>query len=83
MKIRTAVFVSGGGTNLQALIDAQASGLIRSAELTLVVSNRRDAYALERARAANIESVVVSRKKAGSQQAFEQAIVRELEARDV
>ena len=83
MKIRTAVFVSGGGTNLQALIDAQASGLIRSAELTLVVSNRRDAYALERARAANIESVVVSRKKAGSQQAFEQAIVRELEARGI
>ena len=83
MKIRTAVFVSGGGTNLQALIDAQASGLIRSAELTLVVSNRRDGYALERARAANIESVVVSRKKAGSQQAFEQAIVRELEARGI
>ena len=83
MKIRTAVFVSGGGTNLQALIDAQASGLIRSAELKLVLSNRADAYALERARAANIESVVVSRKKAGSQQAFEQAIVRELEARGI
>ena len=83
MKIRTAVFVSGGGTNLQALIDAQASGLIRSAEIRLVLSNRADAYALERARAANIESVVVSRKKAGSQQAFEQAIARELEARGV
>ena len=48
-----------------------------------MVSNRRDAYALERARAANIESVVVSRKKAGSQQAFEQAIARELEARGI
>ena len=83
MKIPTAVFVSGGGTNLQALLDAQASGLIRSAEIKLVLSNKADAYALERARAANIESVVVSRKKAGSQQAFEQAIVRELEARGI
>lgn len=83
MKIRTAVFVSGGGTNLQALIDASAAGTVHSAELCLVVSSRSDAYALERARAAGIESVVVSRKKCGGQEAFEAAIRRELEARDI
>lgn len=83
MKIRTAVFVSGGGTNLQALIDASAAGKVHSAELCLVVSSRSDAYALERARAAGIESVVVSRKKCGGQEAFEAAIRRELEARDI
>ena len=83
MKIRTAVFVSGGGTNLQALIDASAAGVVHSAELCLVVSSRSDAYALERARAAGIESVVVSRKKCGGQEAFEAAIRRELEARDI
>ena len=83
MKIRTAVFVSGGGTNLQALIDASAAGTVHSAELCLVVSSRSDAYALERARAAGIESVVVSRKKCGGQEAFEAAIRRDLEARDI
>ena len=83
MKIRTAVFGAGGGTNLQALIDASAAGTVHSAELCLVVSSRSDAYALERARAAGIESVVVSRKKCGGQEAFEAAIRRELEARDI
>ena len=49
-KIRIAVFVSGGGTNLQALIDAQKSGIIKSGEIVLVVSNKEGAYALERAK---------------------------------
>ena len=79
MKIKTAVFVSGGGTNLQALIDASQAGSIHSAELALVLSSRSDAYALERAKQAGIPSVVVSRKKCGSQQAFEEAIVKALE----
>lgn len=83
MSIRTAVFVSGGGTNLQALIDAQRAGSLKSACLSLVVSSRRDAYALTRAQQAGIESVVVSRKKAGSQQAFEAAILEELEKRGI
>ena len=46
MKARIAVFVSGGGTNLQALIDAQKSGIIQSGEIALVISNNKDAYAL-------------------------------------
>ena len=48
-KARIAVLVSGGGTNLQALIDAQAAGIIKSGEITLVISNKKGAYALERA----------------------------------
>lgn len=83
MSIRTAVFVSGGGTNLQALIDAQKAGSLKSANLSLVISSRRDAYALTRAQAAGIESVVVSRKKCGSQEAFEAAIRAELEKRGI
>ena len=60
--IRTAVFVSGGGTNLQAIIDAKAAGNLPSAELALVVSSRADAYALERAKLAGIESAVCVKK---------------------
>lgn len=55
--MRAAVLVSGGGTNLQALLDAQKAGLIPGVEFVLVVSNRRQAYALERARLAGIEGV--------------------------
>ena len=56
-RVRTAVLVSGGGTNLQALIDSAARGEMESTELALVVSNKASAYALERARAAGIEAV--------------------------
>ncbi len=72
--------VSGGGTNLQALIDAQKSGIIHSGEIVLVLSNRADAYALERARNAGIKSCVVTRKDTGSREAFEQRMIEELEA---
>lgn len=58
-KARIAVLVSGGGTNLQALIDAQAKGIIKSGEITLVVSNKAGAYALERAAKANIKTETV------------------------
>ncbi len=71
--------VSGGGTNLQALIDAQKSGVIKSGEIVLVLSNKADAYALERAKNAGIKTRVVSRKEAGSREAFEAAITAALE----
>jgi len=61
MLTRIAVLVSGGGTNLQALIDARARGGLPSGEIALVLSNRRAAYALERARAAGIETAVLSK----------------------
>ncbi len=56
---RIAVLVSGGGTNLQALIDAQKSGIIKSGEIVLVASNKADAFALERAKNNNIEGFVM------------------------
>ena len=58
---KIAVLVSGGGTNLQALIDAQNSGIIKHGKITLVISNKSDAYALERARINNIETAIVRR----------------------
>lgn len=73
-KARIAVLVSGGGTNLQALIDAQNSGLIRNGEIILVISNNRGAYALERAGNAGIDTAVVIKKECGSQAAFEDRI---------
>lgn len=73
-KARIAVLVSGGGTNLQALIDAQASGIIQSGEIVLVISNNAGAYALERASKAGIASEVVIKKELGSQIAFEERI---------
>ena len=73
-----AVFVSGGGTNLQALIDARKSGALHSGEIALVLSSSPNAYALERAAKAGIPSVVCSRKALGSQEAFEAAISQAL-----
>lgn len=73
-KVRIAVLVSGGGTNLQALIDAQKSGVISSGEIVLVISNKADAYALTRARNANIPTQIVLKKECGSQSAFEERI---------
>ena len=73
-KARIAVLVSGGGTNLQALIDAQNAGIITSGQITLVIANNAGAYALERAAKAGIQSAVVLKKECGSQAAFEQKI---------
>lgn len=78
MLTRIAVLVSGGGTNLQALINAQSSGELHSGEIALVISNNPDAYALERAAAANIPTAVLMRKACGDQAAFEAAIVEKL-----
>ena len=63
-KTRIAVMVSGGGTNLQAIIDAQKSGIITSGEIALVVSNKADAYALERAKNNGIESYLMTTEEA-------------------
>ena len=73
-KARIAVLVSGGGTNLQALIDAQASGIIHSGEICLVIANNAGAYALQRAANAGIATEVVLKKELGSQAAFEEKI---------
>ena len=70
---KIAVLVSGGGTNLQALIDAQGSTL-KSGEIALVVANNAGAYALERAKKAGIATAVVLKKECGSQQAFEERL---------
>ena len=75
---RIAVLVSGGGTNLQALIDAQKSGIIHSGEIVLVIANNADAYALTRAANAGIASEVVLKKQLGSQAAFEEKIKQTL-----
>lgn len=79
LKARIAVLVSGGGTNLQALIDACEGGIIESGEIVLVVSNNRNAYALERAAKAGIKSETVLRKQLGSQEAFEERLLELLE----
>ena len=63
VKKNVAVLVSGGGTNLQALIDAEKSGIIKSGTISLVVSNKESAYALERAKNAGIEGVYIPRGK--------------------
>jgi len=78
-KAKIAVLVSGGGTNLQALIDAQKAGILQSGEITLVVSSNPNAYALERAANAGIRSAVVSKKQLGSQQAFEECLIELIE----
>ena len=73
-KVKIAVFVSGGGTNLQALIDAQKQGIITSGEIALVLSNNLNAYALERAKNEGIETEVVLKKDYSTQEKFEEKI---------
>lgn len=75
--IKIAVLVSGGGTNLQALIDAQKAGKITDGVLSLVISNKSDAYALTRAKAAGIPTAVVQKKECGTRETFE-AKIREI-----
>ena len=79
MKKRIAVLVSGGGTNLQALIDAENADLIPHGEIAMVISNNPNAYALERARSNGIPAAVISRKECGSQAAFEAQLQAVLE----
>lgn len=79
LKAKIAVLVSGGGTNLQALIDAQNSGIIHSGEITLVISNNQNAYALTRAQNAGIKALYISKKELKTQEAFETAMIDALE----
>ena len=78
--LRVAVMVSGGGTNLQAIIDAVDSGRITNTELVAVISNNKNAYALERAKKAGIRDIVVSPKDYESREAFNQALIETVDA---
>ena len=78
--LRVAVCVSGGGTNLQAIIDAVASGKIADTEIVRVISNKKDAYALERAAKAGIEAVCVSKEDHPDREAFEEALIAAVDA---
>ena len=77
-KARIAVLVSGGGTNLQAILDAQAAGRLPHGQVVLVISNRTGAYALERARSAGVEALTLTRKACGGQAGFEAALTEAL-----
>ena len=79
-KTRIAVLVSGGGTNLQALIDAEKSGIIRNGKIVLVISNKAGAYALTRAANAGIPTATFVKKECGGQEGMEREIRRALSA---
>ena len=82
-KANIAVLVSGGGTNLQALIDAEKSGVLKSGTIKLVISNKKGAYALERAEKAGIEAFALTRKSCGGQEGFEKRLTEEIESRGI
>ena len=82
-KARIAVLVSGGGTNLQALIDAEKSGKLKSGSICLVISNKKDAFALQRAANAGIEALAIMRKSCGGQEGFEKKLIEEIDSRDI
>ena len=82
-KTKVAVLVSGGGTNLGALIAAEKKGIITSGEISLVISNKVGAYALERARMVGIEAITVTKAECGSQEAFEDRLIEELTSRGI
>ncbi len=81
--VKIAVLVSGGGTNLQALIDSAAKGILKSGKIELVISNKSDAYALERAKNAGIDTAVVLRNEEGSAEAFEEKIMALINEREI
>lgn len=81
--LNIAVFVSGGGTNLQALIDAQDRGEIKNGKITFVLASNENAYALERAKKAGIDTAVVSRKQYESKADYDKAVLKTLEGRDI
>ena len=83
LKTKIAVFVSGGGTNFEDLINAQENGKIPHGEIVLMVSSSRTAYALKRAENHGIKSVVCSKKELGSQESFEEEILKNLEENDI
>ena len=78
--LRVVVCVSGGGTNLQAILDAKADGMLRDAEIVLVISNNQNAYALTRAKEAGVQTAVVSRADHADAAMFEQALLDAVDA---
>lgn len=80
---KIGVLVSGGGTNLQAILDAQEKGIITSGRVVTVVSNKKNAYALTRAENAGIEACVIEKKSFASQDGFDEAIAEHMESRGV
>lgn len=82
-KLKLAVCVSGGGTNLQAIIDAIANGTITNAQISVVISNNPGAYALERAKINGIEAICVSPKQYESREAFNEDFLAKLDSYDV
>lgn len=78
--LKTAVLVSGGGTNLQAIIDSIADGRITNTEISVVISNNKNAYALERAKQAEIEAICISPKDYETREAFNEAFLEKLDS---
>ena len=78
-----AVLVSGGGTNLQALIDAQNNGIIKSGKITLVISNKADAYALTRAKNAGIKTEIITKNSFENKELFEEKIITVLKENNI
>ena len=76
--LNIGVLVSGGGTNLQKLIDAQAAGQIVNGQLRVVIASRPDAYALERAKKAGIEAITLRRKDYGSVEEYSQSLIEDV-----
>lgn len=83
LKTRIAVLVSGGGTNLQALIDAQKGGIINSGEIVLVISNNENAYALERAKQNGIKAEIITKKEFNTLELFETKIIEKLRENNI
>ena len=81
--LKIAICVSGGGTNLQAIIDAIAAGKIQNTEISVVISNNPGAYALERAKMAGVEGICVSPKSYETREAFNEAFLQTLDSYDV
>ena len=81
--IKIAVLVSGGGTNLQAIIDAQKSGILKSGKVELVVADKKEAYALTRAENSNIKTAVIVKKECADKAEFEEKIISVLEENEI
>ena len=81
--VKIGALVSGGGTNLQQLIDAQAAGKLGGGEIAVVISSKPEVYALERAKKAGIEAVTLSRKEYSDVEAYSQALIDALKARGI
>lgn len=80
---KVAVLVSGGGTNLQAIIDAKAKGIIKNAEISLVISNKASAFALERAKKAGIEAKCIAPSAFGARELFNKALIKALDEAEI